>query len=53
MIESINKKLTKLKNIVKNMPKDEVSTVEENEKVIDIAERILELISEKKNKAQA
>ena len=53
MVESINKKLTKLKNIVKNMPKDEVSTVEENEKIIDIAERILELISEKKSKAQA
>ena len=48
MVESINKKLTKLKNIVKSMPKDEVSTVEENKKIIDIAERILELISEKK-----
>ena len=47
MVESINKKLTKLKNIVKNMPKDEVSKVEENEKIIDIVERILELNSEK------
>ena len=43
MVESINKKLTKLKNIVKNVPKDEVSRVEENEKIIDIVERILEL----------
>ena len=35
-VESINKKLTKLKNIVKNVPKEEVSKVEENEKTIDI-----------------
>ena len=47
MVESINKKLTKLKNIVKNVPRDEVSTVEENEKMIDIVERILELNNEK------
>ena len=47
MVESMSKKLTKMKNIVKNVPKDEVSRVEENEKVIDIAERILELNSEK------
>ena len=32
MVESINKKLTKMKNIVKNVPKDEVSRVEENKK---------------------
>ena len=31
MVESINEKLTKLKNIVKNVPKDEVSKFEENE----------------------
>ena len=48
MVESINEKLTKLKNIVKNVPKDEVSKFEENEKIIDIVERILELNSEKK-----
>ena len=48
MVESINEKLTKLKNIVKNVPKDEVSKFEENEK-IDIVERILELNS-KENK---
>ena len=48
MVESINEKLTKLKNIVKNVPKDEVFKFEENEK-IDIVERILELNS-KENK---
>ena len=47
MVESINKKLTKMKNIVKNVPKDKVSRVEENEKIIDIVERILERNSEK------
>ena len=48
MVESINKKLTKLKNIVKNVKKDEVSKVEENEKIIDVVERILEINTEKK-----
>ena len=48
MVGSINKKLTELKNIVQNVPKDKVSKVEENEKIIDIVERILELNSEKK-----
>ena len=47
LVESIDKKLTKMKNIVKNVPKDKVSRVEENEKIIDIVERILELNSEK------
>ena len=47
MVESINEKLTKLKNIVKNVPRDEVSTVEENEKMIDIVESILDLNNEK------
>ena len=47
MVESINKKLIKLKNIVKNVPKDGISKVEENKKIIDIVERILELNSEK------
>ena len=36
-----------MKNIVKNVPKDKVSRVEENEKIIDIVERILELNSKK------
>ena len=35
-----------MKNTVKNVPKDKVSRVEENEKTIDIVERILELNSE-------
>ena len=48
VVESINEKLTKLKNIVKNVPKDEVSKFEENEKIIDIIENILELNNEKK-----
>ena len=43
MVEPINKKLTRMKDIVKNVPKDKVSRVEENEKIIDIVERILEL----------
>ena len=47
MVESINKKLTKLKNIVKNVLKDKVSKVEENEKIIDTVERILEYNNEK------
>ena len=49
LVESINKKLTKMKNVVKNVPKDEVSRVEENEKIIDIIEKIFELNSEKQS----
>ena len=45
----INKRITKLKNIVKDMPKDNVSKVEENEKMIDIVKRILELNSKKQS----
>ena len=41
----INEKLTKFKNIVKNVPKDKLFKIEENEKIIDIAEKILELNS--------
>ena len=48
MVESINEKLTKQKNIFKNVPRDEVSKFEENEKIIDIVEKILELHNEKK-----
>ena len=47
LVESMNKKLTNMKNIIKNVPKDKVSRVEENEKIIDIVERILELNSKK------
>ena len=49
LVESIDKNLTKMKNIVKNVPKDEVSRVEENEKIIDIVEKILELNSKKES----
>ena len=41
LVKSINKKLTKLKNIVKKVAK-----VEQNEKIIDIVERSLDLYSE-------
>ena len=45
-VDLINKKLTKIKNIVKNVPKDKEFKIEENEKIIDIVERILDLNSE-------
>ena len=45
MVESINNTLSKIKNIVKIMPKDKVSRVEENKEITDIVERILELNS--------
>ena len=45
-VESINKTLTKTKDIVENVPKDDPLKTEENEKMIDIVERILELNSE-------
>ena len=49
LVKSIDKKLTKLKNIVKNVPKDKVSKVQENKKIIDVVERILDLNSEKQS----
>ena len=42
----IEKALTKIKNIVKNVPKDETFEIKENEKIIDIVEKILELNNE-------
>ena len=42
----INKQLTKIKNIVKNMPKDNKLKTKENEKIIDVVERIVELNNE-------
>ena len=39
-----------MKNIVKNVSKDKVFKIEENEKIIDIVERILELNNEKKKR---
>ena len=41
-VYSINKTLTKIKNIVKNVPKNDPLKTEENEKIIDIVERIFE-----------
>ena len=45
-VNSINEKQTKIKNIVTNLPKDKAFKIEENEKIIDIVERILEVNSE-------
>ena len=42
----IKNALTKLKNIVKNVPKNRRFKIEESEKIIDIVERILELNNE-------
>ena len=42
----INKKLTKIKNIVENVHEDRRSKIEEDEKIIDIIERILDLNNE-------
>ena len=47
IVKSINKNLNKMKKIIKNVPEDKTFKIEENEKIIDIVERILELNSEK------
>ena len=44
--KSVNKTLTKINNIVQNVPKDDPLQTKENEKIIDIVERILALNSE-------
>ena len=41
-VDSIKKLLSKLKRIIEYTPKDDAAKIEENEKIIDIAERILE-----------
>ena len=46
LVKSINEQLTKMKYTVKNVPKDDKLKIKENEKIIDIVERILELNSE-------
>ena len=46
-VKSIKKTLTEIKNIVKNVPEDDLLKTEENKKIIDIVEKILELNSEK------
>ena len=45
-VHLIEKALTKIKNIVKNVPKDKTFEIKENEKIIDIVEKILELNNE-------
>ena len=47
MVKSTNKNLHKMKNIIKNMSENKTFKIEENEKIIDFVERILELNSEK------
>ena len=47
IVKLINKNLNKMKKIIKNVPEDKTFKTEENEKIIDIVERILELNSEK------
>ena len=47
MVNSIKKNLTKMKNIIKNVPENKTFKIEENKKIIDIVERILELNSKK------
>ena len=42
----IKKELTRLKNFVKNVPEDRRFKIEENEKIIDFIERLLELNNE-------
>ena len=47
MVESINKKLNKMKKILENVPKDKPFKIEKNEKTIDFVERIFKLNREK------
>ena len=47
MVKSTNKNLHKMKNIIKNMSENKTFKIEENEKIIDFVERILELNREK------
>ena len=42
----IKKSLAKIKNIFRKVPENKRLTIEENEKILDIVERILELNSE-------
>ena len=47
LVESINKKLNKMKKILENVPKDKPFKIEKNEKTIDFVERIFKLNREK------
>ena len=46
-VESINKKLNKIKKILENVPNDKPFKIEKNEKTIEIVEKIFELNREK------
>ena len=45
LVYLIKKSLAKIKNIVRKVPENKRLTIEENEKILDIVERILELNS--------
>ena len=45
MVKSISKNLNKMKKFIKNVPENKTFRIEENEEIIDIVERILELNS--------
>ena len=47
MVKSISKNLNKMKKFIKNVPENKTFRIEENEEIIDIVERILELNSKK------
>ena len=47
MVESINKSLNKMKKIIKNVPENKTFKTEENKKIIDFVERILDLNRDK------
>ena len=47
MVNSINENLNKMKKIIKNAPENKIFKIEQNKKIIDIVERILELNSKK------
>ena len=46
LVYLIKKSLAKIKNIVRKVPENKRLTIEENEKILDIVERILELNNE-------
>ena len=46
-VYSIKEILDKIKNKIKNVPENKVSMIEGNEKITDIAEKILERLMEK------
>ena len=47
IVESINETLNKMKKIIKNVPENKTFKIEENKRIIDIVEKILQLNREK------